>query len=119
MLFHLLDDTVYEIEGIVKKDIEISELAKDLFHLTLNHGQQNIFMFNTENISNTSTLRSIIRRLNPIGKTTNLIITGELYSYEDQSLKNKIEDLELYLSDIVNKPDVLCISVHWFPHDCI
>ncbi|KAL3273147.1 hypothetical protein HHI36_014601 [Cryptolaemus montrouzieri] len=78
----------------MEEGIEIAELTRDLFELTLTHGERDfiIFMFDTYNISNSNNLNRIMKYLFPTGKTTNLIIMGNQTIAGDYRIAQRMHD---------------------------
>nr|CAI5852311.1 unnamed protein product [Callosobruchus analis] len=87
-----ISDKEFVVEGIVKPNIELCDLTKQLYSNIMCHGQKDylIVMFKTKSISNYSTLNNLLRNTLALGKITNLLTLCKASTPNDKILVSYI-----------------------------
>lgn len=79
ILYNLLENCEYTIEGIAKTHAGVLKLSENIFSLTRKYASQDfvVIMFNEINVKDIFTLKKFLRIILPISKFTNLLILTE------------------------------------------
>lgn len=89
-----MDNFNKEVEEMLQPKMEVSKLIRTIFQETISCGANDYFllMFNTDNVSDSHSLRFFINNILHLRKTTNVIIRAELNKNLDSIITNRFRN---------------------------